>query len=203
MTSQNDLSGTTAQPAKIHQRDYIACPACGEGEHRVDHLYDMQMPSKFGPWYCDKCGAAFAGEVMGSGNVKVWPSESCDRFTRSMALLKFDGKDGTVFFVLDHGRYHAPGTESDEENQRHQRYFFEEHSCPTNWLRKCVAVIKNGDCDPHGFLDFVRAADVPRNFDPDDDSRWEALFPEVFGGVTIDGSVSQTNHIEVSAENGR
>lgn len=190
----------TAQPAKIHQHNYISCPACGDGEHRVDHLYDMRMPVKFGPWYCNKCGAVFAGEVIATGNVSVWPHETRTRFTRSMALLKLDGKGGPVFFVMDHARYHASETESDEENQKHQRYYFEEHSCPTNWLRKCVAVIQNGDWDPHGFLDFVRAADVPRDFDTDDDSQWENLFPEAFDKVTIDGSVSPANLIERSTK---
>lgn len=109
-------------------------------------------------------------------------------FTRSMALLKLEGKDGPVYFVMEHPRYHAPGIEPDPAaaNQEHQRYFFEEHSCPTNWLRECVAVIKGGNDDPHGFLEFVRAVDVPENFDvngtdrTDGGNHWNILFPEAF-----------------------
>src|SRR3990167_1571469 len=108
-----------------------------------------------------------------------------------MALLKFDGKDGPVFFVMDHARYHDGESESDEENQSHQRFFFEEHSCPTNWLAECVAVIEDGDCDPHGFLDFVRAVDVSEDFDADDDANWLTLFPEAFEtGPLIDGELT-------------
>lgn len=96
-----------------------------------------------------------------------------------------------MFFVMDHDRYQDREMKTDEDNQHHQQYFFEEHSCPTNWLRECVAVIQDGDCDPHGFLDFVRAVDVPANFDQDDDSQWPILFPEAFKGDTIEGTATE------------
>lgn len=36
------------------------------------------------------------------------------------------------------------------------QFYFEEHSCPTNWLRDIVEVYdKNGDSDPHGFMKYV------------------------------------------------
>lgn len=106
--------------------------------------------------------------------------DSKTEHSRSMALLRFDGKNGPVFFVMDHDRYNDGSMDSDEANQSHQRYFFEEHSCPTNWLRECVAVIEGGNCDPHGFLEFVRAVDVPNDFDVDEDGQWQHLFPEAF-----------------------
>jgi hypothetical protein len=136
--------------------------------------------------------SARAGSRVAPGHVAIRKSASKRTFSRSMALLKLEGKDGTVYFVMEHSRYHSgdPEDETDEVNQSHQRYFFEEHSCPTNWLRECVAVIVEGDCDPHGFLDFVRAVDVPLEFDEDDDSNWPTLFPEIFEGVTIDGDVA-------------
>lgn len=68
---------------------------------------------------------------------------------------------------------------------------FEEHSCPTNWLRDCVAVIESKDTDPHGFLTFVRAVEVSGDFNADDDDQWAILFPEAFGdGPIIDHECS-------------
>jgi hypothetical protein len=100
--------------------------------------------------------------------------------TRSMALLKLEAKDGPIYFIMDHPRYHPEGSEdSDDDNQFHQRFFFNEHSCPTNWLDECVAVIINNDTDPHGFLKFIRAVDVPEDFD-EDQAEWKNLFPEAF-----------------------
>lgn len=168
----------------LYQHDFAICPWCGEQSGgRVDHLYGDALPASFGPWYCKECRKPFRGKVNAPGDVTIERAEGHkDRFSRSMALLKFDGKDGPVFFVMDHNRYWPSDEEgTDEQNQGHQRYFFEEHSCPTNWLRECVAVIENGDCDPHGFLQFVRAVDVPDDFDEDAGANWQTLFPEVFG----------------------
>ena len=178
-----------------YRQEFLVCPWCGEESGcRVDHLYDMKAFSgAFGPWHCEHCKRGIEGRVRSPGDVKVWRSKLQRSFSRSMALLKFDGKDGPVFFVMDHDRYHGEDseTQTDEDNQAHQKYFFEEHSCPTNWLRDCVAVIAAGDCDPHGFLTFVRAVDVPNDFDAEDDSNWSVLFPEAFGAPVIDGDTSE------------
>ncbi len=175
----------------LYRHEFAVCPWCdGETGSRVDHLYEDALPREAGPWYCDACGRAYRVKVMAPSVVEITKDEQSKRaFTRSMALLKLEGKEGPVFFVMDHNRY-WDGPESDEENQSHQRYFFEEHSCPTNWLNECVAVIENGDADPHGFLSFVRAVDVPKDFDEDDDGQWPILFPEAFNGETIDGELT-------------
>ena len=109
-----------------------------------------------------------------------------EKRTPGLTLLKLEGKEHPVFFVLAHDRYHADL----QEEQGHQSYFFEEHSCPINWISECVAVIENGDPDPHGFLKFVRAAEVPAEFDPDDDAALKAIFPEAFQQHTAGDTLS-------------
>jgi hypothetical protein len=116
--------------------------------------------------------------------------ETSNHFVRVLSLLKLETADGPIFFVID-GRHleSAP-----DEAQGDNRYFYEEHSCPTNWLRNCVMVVKDGDCDPHGFLEFVRSVDVAPDFDPtgmDGDDRVATLFPEAFEGQTIDGDATE------------
>jgi hypothetical protein len=177
----------------LYRQDFLVCPWCGEESGcRVDHLYGSASFQTFGPWYCHECRKPITGKINAPGDVDVRRDETCTRsFSRSMALLKFEGKDGPTYFVMDHDRYRDGTGEGDDENQAHQSYFFEEHSCPTNWLRECVAVIQNGDCDPHGFLDFVRAVDVPHDFDDDDDENWFKLFPEAFDtGPIIEGQLT-------------
>jgi hypothetical protein len=98
---------------------------------------------------------------------------------RSMALLKLAAADRTVYFVLDTPAY-RDAKDSDAEYQSHREYFYEEHSCPTNWINSIVAVIENGDTDPHGFLQFVKQVPVANDFDEDDDKNWQKLFPEAF-----------------------
>lgn len=126
------------------------------------------------------------------GDVTIERDADATFTSRQMVLLKIEAKDGPVFFVMDHPRYHHRGeTEGEDERQASTAYFFEEHSCPTNWLSECVAVIDGGDCDPHGFLEFVRAADVPDDFDADNDANWITLFPEAFpADKVIDGNLT-------------
>lgn len=166
----------------IYRQDFLMCPWCDrESGCRVDHLYNDQLPREFGPWYCKECRRGICGRVTAPGDVSVLRVSGTFQFvSRSMSLLRFDGVAGPVFFVMDHDRYHSAGVETDEDRQSNARYFFEEHSCPTNWLRECVAVIEDGDSDPHGFLTFVRAVDVPNDFDADNDNQWQRLFPEAF-----------------------
>ncbi len=112
-----------------------------------------------------------------------------------LSLLRFDGKDGPVYFVIKGLATKAGG---DAAMQSSAAYRYEEHSCPTNWLRDCVAVIEDGDEDPHGFLDHVRTVQVPKDFEP---QSWRDLFPEAFGGATIDGTAeAQSDQAALTAE---
>jgi hypothetical protein len=173
----------------IYQHDYLICPWCdAESGVRIDHLYANDLPfvsEGYGGWKCHECRMPIGVRVTAPGKVETWKVDRVPQeFSRAMALLRFDGKDGPVFFVMDHDRYSEKGAWApDDEFQSSQRYFFEEHSCPTNWLRDCVMVIEGGDCDPHGFLSFVRAVDVPNDFDTDDNAAVAALFPEAFDGA--------------------
>ncbi len=108
------------------------------------------------------------------------------------SLLKLEGKNGPVFFVIedDYGE-HEEGT-----LQGDKAYQYEEHSCPTNWLRDCVAVIEDGDEDPHGFLQHVRSVQVAATCEPSAEGGWAALFPEVHGGPSIDGDA-----VDITSQN--
>ena len=101
-----------------------------------------------------------------------------------LSLLKLEVKKGPVFFVIE-DEY---GEHEDGPLQGDKAYQYEEHSCPTNWLRHCVAVIEDGDEDPHGFLEHVRSVRVPDTCDPSCEDGWISLFPEVHAAPSIDGS---------------
>jgi hypothetical protein len=172
----------------IYSHDFAICPHCnGQTGSRIDHLYPG--PTTAGPWACDICGHWFDVKINGPKNVELTPAKSKNEPVRDgYALLRFDGMEGPVFFIMKCSRYRV---ESDEEQQSSDRFFFEEHSCPTNWLRDCVEVISAGDIDPHGFLKFVRSIDVV-NTDIDNID-WQMIFPEAFGSIEIEGSVENVN----------
>lgn len=97
-----------------------------------------------------------------------------------LVLLKLESADRRVFFVLKTPKFDHQNNDWTEENDR---YHYEEHSCPTNWLTEIVGVIENGDEDPHGFLEFVKAIDVPKGFNESwhssERTSWTEVFPEI------------------------
>jgi hypothetical protein len=116
-----------------------------------------------GPHHWEAAKVTFRGELKGDGN------------PRDLILLKVDPASHPLYFVTLRRRYGAPNKDSDH-------YFYEEHTCPTNWTDEIVAVIANGDEDPHGFAKFVKRIPVPEGMDDNGDGAdvmWTDLFPEV------------------------
>lgn len=171
--------------ARLYQEEFIVCPHCDKlSGNRVDHLYHDKLPRSFGPWHCDECGEAYEGIVRAPSDVEVEKSQTREKFWPGYSLLKIDSTEGPIFFVMKNSTMPERDPESLQDSQR---YFYEEHSCPTNWIGDCVAVIEDGDTDPHGFMEFVRHVTVPDDFD-EDRADWQMLFPEAFGIVDHEGS---------------
>lgn len=70
---------------------------------------------------------------------------------KTLVLLKIETSDGPVYFVVE-GVKRWP--ESYAEMQDGDRYFYEEHTCPINFIRVPL-IASGGDLDPHGLFDHV------------------------------------------------
>lgn len=68
-------------------------------------------------------------------------------------LLSIDTMNGKAYFVVE-GLNQWPTTY--EELQSNTRYFYEEHTCPTNYIR-IPMICFNKDVDPHGLFKFEEA----------------------------------------------
>lgn len=66
---------------------------------------------------------------------------------KTLELLSIDGPDGPVFFVVEG----CAKSDSLETVTRNHRYYYEEHTCPTNVLNAEIFV-HCGDTDPHGIF---------------------------------------------------
>jgi ribosomal protein L37AE/L43A len=177
------------KPARTSTRIHVHCPNCGEEDIRVDHLFgDKHRPVSFGPWSCKHCGRSYQGRVLEGNAVEVAVRDEQDIPTLSLLVLK--PEDAPVFFVVKGSRSVNPNRPSDRDEHESNRFLYEEHSCPTNFIR-CEAIIADSDSDPHGVFEYVRTVDCPPHPDdnnsdrawPDDndsDRAWYAIFPEAF-----------------------
>lgn len=155
-----------------YTKTFMICPHCGA--HTNSSVDRLESGQSFGPWYCDECGGGYKGNANGAAT-EVQKVSS--RFSKTLDLLMLEPHDKPIYFVLTGKCYHA--NPSDEEDEK--RYFYEEHSCPTNWIGDTVMISVDGDTDPHGFLKFVRS--IPSPVMPDDlngeDETIITAFPEV------------------------
>lgn len=130
-------------------QEVLACPYCDGDTFPVGHLSDG---APFGPWYCDKCGGSFAGK-----RVKGMAFElqlRAERKVKTIDVLVLPPMTLPVYFVVEGMRFELEGREEDD-----QRFFYEEHSCPTNWLQPEM-VYYDGNADPHGLIKFVSSCDA-------------------------------------------
>jgi len=129
----------------IEIKHFIECPHCHNSNNRIDHLFnDGKKEVCFGGWYCDDCGGGYKGSVKGKD---VFVEKTDNRKDNSIVFLK----SGNVLLVVK-GRYY-----NGEHNSENDKYFYNEHTCPTNYFPDVEMVIdlENGDTDPHGIFEFV------------------------------------------------
>lgn len=142
----------------IETKHFIECPHCQKDRKRIDHLFSVDGNEiSFGPWYCDKCGFAYGGTVKGK---EVFIEKLNRRVDKSIVFLKNENVLLCVRGLYFDGVH-------DIENDR---YYYDEGTCPTNYMGNVEVVIdlKDGDADPHGIFKFV--ASIPyRQYEEMDD----------------------------------
>lgn len=140
-------------------KQYIVCPHCNQNSgHSVDHI---QRGGHFGEWYCNECGHSYKGCRNEHGQIELTLSDSVKTNTYDLVVLP--PQDKPIYFVLKGMSFNDGHYDDGKE------YFYEEHSCPTNWLKHMVTMIIENDDDPHGLIEFVRSVkecDAPLDDDP-------------------------------------
>ena len=151
---------------KTETRYLIECPYCHKDDHSVGHLLDKN--TSFGPWYCDECGKAISGRTE---NGDVFLEETSRFVTRTLVALELPENTEPIFLIVK-GRW-FDGDKNDSGSQ----YYYEEGTCPINFLQEAVEVIHNGEPDPHGLFNFMKSVEHPgeetMNYGVDD---WMKLF---------------------------
>lgn len=148
----------------LHTYRTVTCPHCNKDSgSRIDHLLPPNESAvcAFGPWYCGECGKPFQGATNPKFNaVEVVKSDSrLDVKVPTLDLMVLPPQKHPVYFVLRGSDYRPEGMGSMHPHPN-KPYFYDEHSCPTNWLRNVDRVIIESDDDPHGLIQFVRSVDV-------------------------------------------
>lgn len=151
---------------EVHTQRFITCPACGRGHFSVEHLFGYLVQHKTavttaGAWWCDyeDCGVGFNLTIRETGEVLVDIKEG-HRKVPLTVLLRILPTNNIIYLVVNGMRFVDPKKEeSAREIADHKKYFYEEHTCPTNYLQDIDTLIVAGDADPHGIASLVGFVD--------------------------------------------
>lgn len=143
--------------------EFFVCP-CGNHRFEVQHI---EVWTSAGPWYCDICRQGWRFTRLPNGIQLTKHGEPLRRKLVKLAVAK---QGVLILDTLDYGleKNDAPLGEGDE-------YLYNQHQCPTNFLRLVERVIalcdepgckvtgdrwdlgdgKHGHADPHGFFAYV------------------------------------------------
>jgi len=136
--------------AKI--RLYIPCPACEDGIWRADHITVGQSTI----WTCDECHNESRIQRLTENYFEILPNGRKD--TPVVVTLQ-SATEPKITLKLNAWKYSHSQDDSQEDYESNQRYFYDEHTCPTNWTNQIVEIIFKGDHDPHGVFEFVSVED--------------------------------------------
>jgi len=136
--------------AKI--RLYIPCPSCSKGSWRADQI-SVGFKTN---WSCNECQENVDIERVSETDFRTI---STGKKNTPVTVTLQSVTEPKIILKLNAWKYaHSQGMTS-EDYESHQRYFYDEHTCPTNWTRDIVEIIFKGDHDPHGVFEFVSVID--------------------------------------------
>lgn len=185
--------------AKLITRNYLTCPNCGERGYCVDHRV---KPGETVTWPedCRECDHKFQYTLTAEGLLTYEPLPQ-DRIG-VLCLLEYHNNKVPLRLVVESKAYKHHG---DTDYNFDKSYWFNEHTCPTNFF-DVVLICDAGDLDPHGVFQLVRSIRIDealvqlgvtreKLFDCNNEGMIAELFPELLleegsGDTVIEGEVN-------------
>ena len=152
MTEAPRSGGTPGQPVEtfVETARVLRCPVCDKGRFEIVRLH---WGGTWGPWYCDDCGFGFIGRTDEQGESYIEPWRN--RKITTVVTLR---STRPVTLKVQGVRFTGEEADSDADRAERDRYYYEEHTCPTNFLGHPVLEVldDDGDQDPHGIFTWVK-----------------------------------------------
>lgn len=166
---------TPFAPVEVIVSKEFSCPCCQQSRLHVDTFLSAALDtgiSKSGSASCRKCFSSF--EVKAEGGVlsvsQVLEGKNREPFVDVFVLMRSTNNDGKDPIHLVVQASHPLGTvlEHQTTGQSGLDFLYEDHTCPTNWLKDSRLAIRDGrvtlipyalgikmvsldaDPDPHG-----------------------------------------------------
>jgi hypothetical protein len=133
---------------------FVSCPTCKKGEFRIDQI---PVGAQYGPWECRICYAYAMVRRLSSVDTQIDAAEGRKQTPITVTLQS--RTEPKIILKLNAWKYEFSQNNTPEEFQEHERYYYNEHTCPTNFVSQIEQIIFEGDRDPHGVFEFVSVED--------------------------------------------
>jgi hypothetical protein len=131
---------------------YISCPSCRDGSWRADQLNVGFVTT----WSCQECGNEATIRRISESDFEVTPNGMKD--TPVVVTLQ-SITEPKITVRLNTRKWSHSRNDTPEEYAEHQRFFYNMHTCPTNWIKQVEEITFENDRDPHGVFEFVSVED--------------------------------------------
>lgn len=145
----------------VNPEQMLHCPDCNNNVSGYGHL---RVGEHFGPWYCDHCGAGWDG-VKTNLTVNIKRSDKIK--VNTLVVLAF--VNDPAFKIIVKGMVIMP-KDGDILDHINDGYYYNEHTCPWNYLRLPVKL--DDDTDPHGLFQWVKTVRAPADLPDDNEELW-------------------------------
>lgn len=162
--------------ATFEVKRYIVCPHCEKTTERsVDHLLkEENLPRTFGALSCNHCHEEFKGVIQMDHSIDIEKVFGGSKYLPTMDLLVIPPQDKPIYLLRRGNRTFKPG-EVLNDVKDNARYYYNEHSCPTNWMDNFETIAFDGDGDPHGVVRYLNS------IMPEDYAKIEAEINAAYG----------------------
>ena len=128
-------------------KTHIVCPGCSKPDNTIDHFLEFNNPVST-QWYCDRCGEQYSFTVTKQNDELIVSDLKLtgNKKKKCLILLKHDD----IGLVIK-------GSNFSSGYNLQQEYFYNEHTCPVNYMSEVKEVfdLKNQDIDPHGIFEYI------------------------------------------------
>ena len=132
---------------------YLGCVTenC-EGEWSVGHITAATSVD----WSCDTCHVRFHIQRLNAWDFRI---ESTGMSDLPVTVTLRSATEPPITLKLNAWKYPYSQHDTKEEFEEHERYYFNEHTCPTNYMNQIEQIEIEGDIDPHGVFEFISVED--------------------------------------------
>lgn len=133
---------------------HVECPECGKTSS-VNHL-NVNKCANY-KWFCDRCGTQYAFTLSAGDDYEI--EKTGTKSIKTNVLLKLPVLKEPLYLIVEGMRFEYPDghpDKSEDEQSNHDEYFYNEHTCPTNYLKKAEEIFYKGQDDWHGIFEYIK-----------------------------------------------